>query len=94
MNFKYIQFCNYFTIILKNNLRDSHSAILEHCSHSRMLMNNVGLAIRPPSQFLSSFHSQTNCGTWIRTMIYGFKGRSPTIRRSRNTLIKRFLYFN
>ena len=23
------------------------------------------------------------CGAWIRTRIYGFKGRCPTIRRSR-----------
>ncbi len=28
--------------------------------------------------------TRSGCGTWTRTMIDGFKGRCPTIRRSRN----------
>ena len=41
------------------------------------------------SKYLKLLHNlipptiKTNCGTWIRTMILGFKGRRPTIRQSR-----------
>ena len=34
------------------------------------------------------------CETWIRTMIHGFKGRCPTIRRSRNIIDRASLYQN
>ena len=61
-----------FFILVNYTLRTN--AFSMHTHLEAIFTNNVRFAQK----------EKIGCGTWIRTKILGFKGRCPTIRRSRN----------